>query len=179
MGRSRQRDQRVDLLTTVPDRSPSQQRRVPWWGRVLLVALLPIVIIALLLWLIGTLALLLAVWFTWWPRKRYALAVYSASPVWQAYFETQVLPRLGRRAVLLNWSERKRWKPTLPVLLFRVFGGHRAFNPIVIVFQPFSWPRQFRFYDAFRAFKHGRPEEVEKLRLELFAHLDELGDADV
>ena len=166
-------------MTTVPDRSPSQQRRVPWWGWVLLVALLPIVIIALLLWLIGTLALLLAVWLTWWPRKRYALVVYSDSPVWQEYFETQVLPRIGNRAVVLNWSQRKRWKLTLAVLLFRTFGGHREFNPMVIIVEPFSWPRQFRFYEAFRAFKHGRPEEVEKLRLELFAQLDELGDADV
>ena len=164
-------------MTTVPEPCSSERRSVPWWGWILVIALLPLVIVALVLWLITGVALLLAVWLTWWPRKRYALAVYSASPVWQEYFETQVLPRLGSRAVTLNWSERKRWRPTLPVLLFRMFAGDRNFNPIVILFEPFSWPRQFRFYEAFRAFKHGRPEAVEKLRLELFARLDELGDA--
>ena len=161
------------------EQHPSERRSAPWWAWVVLIAALPLVVIALLVWLIGAVALLLAVWLTWWPRKRYALAVYSASPVWQEYFETQVLPRLGSRAVVLNWSERKRWKPTLPVLLFRIFGGHSAFNPMVIVFEPFCWPREFRFYDAFRAFKHGRPQEVETLRLELFARLDEVGDAHV
>ena len=166
-------------MNTKPDRRPSQRRSLPWWGWILLIALLPLVIIAIVFWLISAVALLLTVWLTWWPRKRYALAVYSASPVWQDYFETQVLPRLGSRAVTLNWSERKRWRPTLPVLLLRMFAGDRNFNPLVIVFEPFSWPRQFRFYEAFRAFKHGRPEEVEKLRQELFACLDQPGDAHV
>jgi hypothetical protein len=94
--------------------------------------------------------------------------------VWQAYFETQVIPRLGDRAVILNWSERKRWNRTLPVLLFRVFAGDRSFNPVAIVFEPLRWPRSFRFYKAFKASKHGRPEEVERLRLEFFQLLDAL-----
>jgi len=42
------------------------------------------------------------------------------------------------------------------------------------VFQPLVWPRTFRFYKAFRPFKHGRPEEVDKLRLEFFRLLDTL-----
>jgi len=75
---------------------------------------------------------------------------------------------------ILNWSERKRWQYSLPVALFRLFGRTRNFNPLAIVFQPLTWPRRFPFYRAFQAFKHGRPEEVERMRRELFERLDEL-----
>jgi hypothetical protein len=152
----------------------NEERTRPWWALPLLIVLLPLVVIAVLLWLISALLLLSVVWLTWCPRRRYALVVYSSSPIWQEYFETQVIPRLGERAAVLNWSERKRWTPSLPVMLFRVFGGAREFNPIAMVFQPLVWPRQFRFYKAFRSFKHGRPEEVDKLRLEFFRLLDTL-----
>lgn len=40
--------------------------------------------------------------------------------------------------------------------------------------EPLVWPRIFRFYKAFRSFKHGQPEDVEKLRLEFFRLLDAL-----
>ena len=152
----------------------SEERKRPWWALPLLIVLLPVVAVALLLWLISALLLLAVVWLTWCPRRRYALVVYSNSPIWQEYLETQVIARLGERAVVLNWSERTRWTVSLPVILFRVFGGTREFNPIAIVFQPLLWPRTFRFYKAFHSFKHGRPEEVEKLRLEFFRLLDTL-----
>ena len=152
----------------------SEERRRPWWALPLLIVLLPVVVVAVLFWLISALLLLSVVWLTWCPRRRYALVVYSSSPVWQEYFETQVISRLGERAVVLNWSERKRWTFSLPVMLLRVFGGTREFNPIAIVFQPLVWPRQFRFYKAFRSFKQGRPEDVERLRLEFFRLLDTL-----
>lgn len=152
----------------------SEERKRPWWALPLLIVLLPVVAVALLLWLISALLLLAVVWLTWCPRRRYALVVYSNSPIWQEYLETQVIARLGERAVVLNWSERTRWTLSLPVILFRVFGGTRDFNPIAIVFEPLLWPRRFRFYKAFRSFKHGRPEDVERLRLEFFRLLDSL-----
>ena len=152
----------------------NREERRPWWGWPLLIVLLPLVVIAVLLWLISASLLLLVVWLTWCPRRRYALVVYSSSPIWQEYFETQVISRLGERAVVLNWSERKRWTLSLSAILFRVFAGTRDFNPIAIVFQPLLWPRRFRFFQAFRSFKHGRPEDVERLRLEFFRLLDTL-----
>jgi len=139
-----------------------------------LIIAIPMVAVALLFWLISALLLLSVVWLAWCPRRRYAIVVYSNSPVWQEYFERQVIPLLGERAVVLNWSARKRWRFSLPVILFRVFGGSRQFNPIAIVFAPWRWPRTFRFYKAFRSFKHGRPEDVERLRLEFFSQLDAL-----
>lgn len=152
----------------------SDKQPRPWWLWPLLIVLLPLVVVALIVWLLWALLLLSVVWLTWRPRRRYAIVVYSNSPLWQEYFERHVIPQLGNRAVVLNWSERKRWTPSLPVLLFRVFGGTRDFNPIAIVFEPLLWPRRFRFYRAFRSFKHGRPEEVETLRLEFFRLLDTL-----
>jgi hypothetical protein len=151
----------------------SEERR-PWWMWPFLIIAIPMVAVALLFWLISALLLLSVVWLAWCPRRRYAIVVYSNSPVWQEYFERQVIPLLGERAVVLNWSARKRWRFSLPVILFRVFGGSRQFNPIAIVFAPWRWPRTFRFYKAFRSFKHGRPEDVERLRLEFFAQLDAL-----
>jgi hypothetical protein len=149
-------------------------KRPPWWAWPLMIALLPVVIAVLLLWLVGSLLALTVVWLTWCPRGRYALVVYSNSPIWQEYFETHVLPAVAGRAAVLNWSERRQWAMSFPVLLFRLFGGSRQFNPIAIVFEPLLWPRQFRFYRAFRSFKHGRPEEVERLRAEFLKVLNEL-----
>ena len=151
-----------------------QAKRRPWWLWPVVIVLLPFVIAGLVLWLVATVALLVIVWLTWCPRGRYALVVYSNSPIWQEYFETRVVPDLAGRAVVLNWSERKGWKNSLPVLLFRVFAGSREFNPIAIVFEPLAWPRRFRFYKAFQNFKRGRPDEVETVRAELLQLLNEL-----
>src|SRR5262245_14220720 len=113
----------------------------PWWIWPLVVVLLPLAFVGLFLWLVGSLLLLVVVWLTWCPRGRYALVVYSNSPVWQEYFETEMLPSLAGRAAILNWSARSRWEVSLPVMLFNLFGGSREFNPIAIVFEPLRWPR--------------------------------------
>jgi hypothetical protein len=165
-------------------RSPSDataRARTPLWVWPLLIALLlvmavalPVIAIALAVRLAAAAALLATVWLTWCTRGRYALVVYSNSPIWQEYFETHVLAALGSRGVVLNWSERRRWRLSLPVVLFRFFAGGREFNPWAIVFAPFARPRHFRFYRPFRAFKYGRPDEVDQLRGEFFALLDAL-----
>jgi hypothetical protein len=140
----------------------------------LLLVVLPLVAVGFVLWLAAAIVLQLIVWVAWCSRGRYALVVYSNSPIWQEYFEQLVLPAVGGRGEVLNWSERKQWSYSLPVALFRFFGGTREFNPLAIVFQPLAWPRRFPFYRPFQAFKHGRPEEVERMRRELFELLDQL-----
>src|SRR5437899_1722702 len=100
-----------------------------WWVWPVLVVLLPLVVVGIFVWLLCAELLQLIVWLTWCPRGRYALLVYSNSPVWQEYFETRVLPALGARAIVLNWSERQQWGFSLAVVLFRFFGGSREFNP--------------------------------------------------
>lgn len=148
--------------------------RQPWWLWPLLFVLLPFVVVAGVLWLFAAALLQLLVWVTWCPRGRYALVVYSNSPIWREYFEGNVLPAVGSRGIVLNWSERKQWRYSLAVALFWFFGGHRDFNPLAIVFQPLARPRKFRFYRAFQAFKHGRLEDVERMRGQLFELLDDL-----
>ena len=150
------------------------ETRQPWWLWPLLIVLFPLVVVVGVLWLMTAVLLLLVVWLTWSSRGRYALVVYSNSPIWQEYFEEHVLPTVGNRGVVLNWSERKQWSYSLPVALFSFFGGTREFNPVAIVFQPFAWPRPFRFYGPFKAFKHGRPQEVEKMRSQLLETLNRL-----
>jgi hypothetical protein len=150
--------------------------RAPWWVWVLLPILVPVVLalaaIGSLLWFLAAVALQIAVWVVWCVRGRYVLVVYSNSPIWQQYFEQQILPAIGARGVVLNWSDRKRWRYSLAVAAFQLFAGSREFNPLALVFQPFAWVRQFRFYRPFQAFKHGRPQEADAMRRELLETLD-------
>jgi hypothetical protein len=149
-------------------------------GRTLRIAALilivaPLVLLAVLsflIWipphLIWTGVLYVIVWTTWFPRGRRVLFVTSNSPVWQPWLETHLLPHIRDRAVLLNWSERKRWAIcSFRVVLFHHFAGPHQFNPAAIVFDAFRRARVFRFYKPFRDFKHGHPQGVEKLSAEL------------
>lgn len=160
-----------DQRTTMSNRQP---RRQQWFAVPVVIGLLPLIVLVLTVWCIAAIAVLVAVWTTWCPRGRYVLVVYSNSPIWQPYFDDHVLPAIGNRGVVLNWSDRTRWKFSLSVASFKMFAGRHDFNPMVIVFAPFRWPRRFRFYEAFRAFKHGHPERVERIRTDLFALLDRL-----
>jgi hypothetical protein len=152
------------------------KNRPPWWVWVLLPILVPVGLalaaIGSLLWFIAAVVLQIVAWVAWCLRGRYVLVVYSNSPIWQQYFEQQILPAIGQRGVVLNWSDRKRWRYSLAVAAFRLFAGSREFNPLALVFQPFAWVRQFRFYGPLQAFKHGRPQEADAMRRELLETLD-------
>jgi hypothetical protein len=137
-----------------------------------LMAMLPIVLLLVALYLLAGILLHLAIWCVWCTRGHDVLLVYSDSPIWQAYFEEQLVPRLGRRAVVLNWSQRRLWPLTLAVTAFRFFGGNREFNPLAIVFRPFRLTKRFRYYKPFCEFKHGKPEAVDELTAQLLALLD-------
>lgn len=118
------------------------------------------------------LALLLAVRWRWTPHGIRCLVVYSNSPNWEAYVRENWLPRIGHAAVTLNWSERASWQPSLAVRVFRHFCGPREFNPAVVVFQGLDRPLVFRFFQAFKQVKAGRPEYLRRVEDELFALLD-------
>jgi hypothetical protein len=149
-------------------------KRAKWWVWPLLLMTLPLVIVGLVLWVAAAIVLQLIVWTVWCSRGRYALVVYSNSPIWQEYFEQHVLPAVGDRGIVLNWSDRKRWPFSLSAVLFRFFGGTREFNPLAVVFRPFAWSRQFRFYGPFQGFKRGRLQRVEEMRQDLLELLDGL-----
>jgi hypothetical protein len=138
---------------------------------IVITAVLPLILLALGLYLVAGLLMHIAVWCVWCTRGRDVLLVYSNSPIWQSYVEEHLLPRLAHRAVVLNWSNRRTWGQTLSVATFRFFGGSREYNPMAIVFRPFRLARSFRFYKPFREFKHGKPQAVAELTEELFAWL--------
>jgi hypothetical protein len=141
-----------------------------WLLVVIAIASVPLLIAAAIIYLIalvvGVIGLLLITWGVAIARGTYIVVVYSNSPHWQTYFERQVLPAVQGRAVVLNWSERRRWRWSLAVALFRVFGGSRNFNPLALIVRPFRWPRALRFFQPFRTRRVG---EVERLTKELLA----------
>jgi hypothetical protein len=142
-------------------------------GRIaLLVALMPLIVlvgaVVLVLYLLHRAALYCFIWLLWLPKGKDVLLVQSDSPIWHDYMTTQVLPLVLDRAVVLNWSERHKWtKWSFPVHVFRSFAGTKEFNPIIVVFRPFRRARVFRFWSAFKHWKHGDTEPVTHLREKL------------
>jgi hypothetical protein len=110
----------------------------------------------------------LSIWILWLTRGKDILFVYSDSPIWRDYMLTEMLPLISSRAIVLNWSERRAWKRwSLSVLAFRLFGGHKAFNPLIVLFRPFRRARKYRFWPAFREWKQGNRQAVERLKVEV------------
>ena len=133
----------------------------------LLIGFSPILIVALVLNLVWGLILSNAIWLT--RRKRFVVFVYSDSPTWNGFIEREFLPQIQDEAMILNWSEGRKWKNSLAELAFRYFSGYRNFNPIGIVFRPFHFVKTYRFFEAF---KHGNVKKVEEIKRELFEELE-------
>lgn len=113
--------------------------------------------------------LYLATWMFWNTRGINVLYVYSNSSNWQDYIESNILPNLPEKSIILNWSERKSWKSlSLANLTFRFFGGDLEFNPMAIVIRPFRRVKIFRFHKAFIDFKHGKTHTLEKKERDFF-----------
>lgn len=151
----------------------SRESKFKWWQLALIISLAPVIIIlttvALLFFVVSTVCLHIAIWMWWCLRGRDILFVYSDSPIWREYIDQHILPHIGERAVVLNWSERKRWRVSLARLAFHHFGGYRQFNPLAVVFHPFRRTRIFRFWQPFRDFKHGNAEALHHMEAEFFA----------
>jgi hypothetical protein len=124
--------------------------------------------LAIIFFIFTSICLRIFIWSWWCARGRNILFVYSDSPIWHDYIEQHILPNLGERAVILNWSQRKRWRLSLARVAFHHFGGYRQFNPLGVVFHPFRRTHVFRFWKPFRDFKHGHPEAVHKMEAEFF-----------
>lgn len=147
-----------------------------WPATVVVVILAPIFVpVLILLLLISAVVfaasyslLYLAIWCWWLPRGKNVLFVYSESPIWRDYMLAEILPLVVHRAVVLNWSERRAWKRcSLAALAFWFFGGRKAFNPLILVFRPFSFAQKFRFWPAFREWKQGNKQALEILKVDL------------
>jgi hypothetical protein len=94
----------------------------------------------------------------WTASGKDLLLVYSNSPHWKAYIESNWLPALEARAVVLNWSERTTWPNRYPLegAVFRRWAGDTEFNPIAIIFPARGTVQVIRFWRAFREYTHGR-----------------------
>ena len=136
---------------------------------ILVIGLLPVMIIVVILYLLWGAILYLAIWLTW--PKQFVVFVYSDSPTWKDYIEREIIPYFQDRVVILNWSQRKRWRNSLAILAFRYFGGYRNFNPMAMVFHSFRFVKTYRFFGAFKDFKHGDLRKVEELRARLLADI--------
>lgn len=145
--------------------------RVPLVG-VIVLGLLAAILLFLPSYLLYGLILQLVIWVGWCTRGINVLLVYSESPNWQAYIDTNLIPKLPPSTVVMNWSNRRQWSFfSIWVRAFRYFGGAREFNPLVVVFKPFRWARTYRFFKPLRQYKHGKTTDLEELERELFRQL--------
>jgi hypothetical protein len=156
--------------------SMDPERRSP--GRkilfgIVVVTFLPVILAAALFYFSWGFVLSMAIWILWGLRGNRILFVYSNSPIWSEYIEQEIIPHIQGKAVVLNWSERKKWKPSLAVWAFHYFGGRRNFNPMAIVFRPFRLHGTFRFYGAFQDYKHGSIESLTKIKADFFSAIRE------
>ena len=154
----------------------NKKKPAAWPGQLVLILLLPILIPFLLciaiVYLITTILIYLAVRFLWNTRGIRLLYVYSNSPNWQEHIEKEILPNLPEGKIVMNWSDRKRWKyMSLASMVFHHFGGYREFNPIAVILRPFRRAKVFRFHEPFKEFKHGKPDALLKMEAEFFQAL--------
>jgi hypothetical protein len=139
---------------------------------IVLLILFPILVLALAMHFLNLILVYVLIGLWWIPNGKDILYVSSDSPIWRDYMETQILPLLAKRAMVLNWSEREKWSwLSFPVRVFRAFKGGRDFNPMVVVFRPSRRARVFRFLPAFKEWKWGRKEKLEQLRRDLMLAL--------
>lgn len=98
------------------------------------------------------------------------LLVYTDSAAWQARIEDYWLPLWGDRAVVLNRS--RPWHRSQPeVRLWQTLAPRQEHTPFAM-YLPRSGPRLVvLFYEAFRAYQHGRPAALFAAERELAAAL--------
>ena len=95
----------------------------------LIVVSLPLILVCvvayLLWWSVWDTILRLWFWRRHAARGRPVLFIYSESPNWQTHIESNILPRIRERSVVLNWSQRKEWpdRSTWEARFVRHFAG--------------------------------------------------------
>jgi hypothetical protein len=93
-----------------------------------------------------------AVWVRWNRRGKDVLVVFSEGPTCRERM-SRIMPLVGSRSELLNWSERtkwNRWSLAPQLFAFYRFLGPQPFQmesalPAILVVRKFHWPRSFDF----------------------------------
>ncbi|MEN6625966.1 MAG: hypothetical protein ABFD69_07050 [Candidatus Sumerlaeia bacterium] len=100
------------------------------------------------------------------------IIVYSNSPNWQAYVETNWLPMLRDRFLILNRSHEEHRSGTLSARVYRHFCPQNENHcPAIILFRGLMHPCVYRCYYAFLDFKHGNPKALRELEAHLLKRL--------
>jgi len=150
----------------------TKKRKPPWWLFPVIIVFSPVILLLVVgvvaLFVLTSICLHILIWTFWCVRGRDILFVYSDSPIWHDYIEQRLLPPIRHRAIVLNWSQRNRWRISLARAAFHHFGGYHEFNPLAVVFRPLRRTRKFRFWQPFRDFKHDRSEALGKMEKDFF-----------
>jgi hypothetical protein len=118
-------------------------------------------------------------WLRYTSKGKFILFVYSDSPLWKEYIEANILPRIGKQAVTLNWSERRKWAQENPLeqKVFQSWAGYKEYNPVAIILRPKGRVKVIRFLQAFRDYKHGKGDRLKKAEQELLEEVSNCADA--
>jgi hypothetical protein len=138
---------------------------------------LPLAGCVYVLWWLYGMTIHVLVWGCWCMRGIHVIVVYSDSPVWHDYIDEKMIPRLPENTIILNWSECRTWQwYPLRVQVFHYFGGKRHFNPLVLVFHPLRRTGTFRFWQAFRDYKHGNSQPLHEMEQRMFKAVAKTGN---
>jgi hypothetical protein len=139
---------------------------------IVLISVLSILLYVMLSPLIYLYGLLLCskVWIEW-EREGKDVLIVQADSIHSREWMSRILPLVGGRAVLLDYSQRDRWERwSLPVQLVEIFGPHgvpERFTvhslPAVILFRKLRRPEKFFFGGRSKNCE----EKIERLRAAL------------
>jgi hypothetical protein len=130
---------------------------------------------------LGPLALRFMLKVRFWVRHgrkgKVILFVYSDSSNWKDHIETTILPRLEACSVILNWSKRREWEPSMQfeARLFNQWAGSGEFTPTAILFPLLGKVQVFRLWQLSRNPKHGKDKVSKEAEQSLFAAVKQFG----
>jgi hypothetical protein len=116
-------------------------------------------------------------WLRHGRHGKMILFVYSDSSNWKEYIETNILPRIEARSIILNWSKRREWgsQMQLETKLFNQWAGQGEFVPVAILFSRTGEVRTFRLWQLSQNPKHGKGGVSKEAERALFDTVKQLG----
>ena len=110
-------------------------------------------------------------WFRHGRKGKIILFVYSDSSKWKDYIETNILPCIEARSIILNWSRRGEWgsRMQFETTLINQWAGPGEFVPVAILFSPVLKVKTFRLWQFSKNSKKGKvrvSKETEQAFLE-------------
>jgi len=116
-------------------------------------------------------------WVRHGRKGKVILFVYSDSSNWKDHIETNILPRLEACSVILNWSKRREWEPSMQfeARLFNQWAGSGDFIPTAILFPLLGKVQVFRLWQLSRNPKHGKDKVSKEAEQSLFAAVKQFG----